>query len=110
MYPLSIMVHRSGVVVGCADLPAPRPIFKKMDINEDGRFDAKDMLEIQKADLMHRIDDNRDASSTRERKDSERPEMKDLEKKFENENNRLWRNVQGIIPGMMQNREQEGDN
>lgn len=110
MYPLSIMVHRAGVVVGCADLPAPRPIFRKMDANGDGKIDAKDTLEIQKADLMHRIDDNHDASTTRAQMNDQRPEMKDLQRKFEDANKRMWRNVEGIIPGMIREQQQGGDN
>lgn len=108
-YPLSVMVHRAGVVVGCGDLPAPRPIFKKMDINEDGKYDFEDMREIDRAEKMHREDDDRTASSTRNRERTERPELKEFEKKFNEERMRFWDTISDLIPKFERDRG-EGEN
>jgi hypothetical protein len=100
LYPLSLMVHKSGVVVGCGDLSAPRPIFRKMDLNGDGKIDGTDMTELEKIDRMHRAEDN--ATSTNEQSREREQNMHAWQQKFNDLKEKLWRGAAGLMPGMQQ--------
>lgn len=100
VYPLSIMVHQGGAVVACGDFTAPRPIYRKMDINHDGRIDSKDMMEIDRAERKHQQEED-EATSTDHRGERDRQGNDELRKKFEELQGRLWNRASGLLPDMM---------
>lgn len=118
MYPLSIMVHKAGVVVGCGDLPIPRPIYKKMDMNGDGKIDDTDMMELQQveqeyhqSDLLHAEQDrlHNQKQAEQDRQHNNQQDRIDLQKKFMDLEEHLWNGAQGIIPEMMPQQRKQGD-
>ncbi len=107
MYPLSIMVHKDGVIIACGDLGMPRPIYRKMDVNGDGRIDNTDRARIMQMDRIHQEDMMQNASTTEDNQQGNRPDMKDMQEKFNKMRNRLMHGVQGLIPGRGS---EQGDN
>ncbi len=84
---LSINLHTSsGAVIACGDINAPKPMFKKFDINGDGKIGMDDTRDIEK--MQNKFEDG---------------ELKDLRKiqesKNRNENgwNDLLRNRPNIL-------------